>query len=50
MTSERLPRTGTAHRKCTNSIRGLVWEAYMSCVSGFPNRAYIDLNRRDSQK
>jgi hypothetical protein len=31
---ERLPRIGTTHRKCTSSIRGLAWEAYVSCWSG----------------
>jgi hypothetical protein len=34
--SERLSRTGTAHRKCTPSVRGLEWEAYMACWLGFP--------------
>jgi hypothetical protein len=33
---ERLPRMGTAHRKRTPGIRGLAWEAYVSCWSGFP--------------
>jgi hypothetical protein len=28
MTHERLPRTGTAHGKCTLGVRGLAWEAY----------------------
>jgi hypothetical protein len=36
MASERLPRTGTGHRKRTSSARGLAWEAYVSCVLGFP--------------
>jgi hypothetical protein len=36
MASERLPRTWTAHRKRTCGICGLAWEAYVSCVSGFP--------------
>jgi hypothetical protein len=36
MTHERLSHTGTAHRKRTSGIRGLAWEAYMSCWSGFP--------------
>jgi hypothetical protein len=27
---------GTARRKRTPGIRGLVWEAYVSCWSGFP--------------
>jgi hypothetical protein len=31
MTRERLPRTGTAHRKRTPNVRGLAWEAYVSC-------------------
>jgi hypothetical protein len=31
MTHERLPRTGTAHRKRTPGVHGLTWEAYMSC-------------------
>jgi hypothetical protein len=34
--SERLSRTGTAHRKCTSGVRGLEWEAYVACWSGFP--------------
>jgi hypothetical protein len=33
---ERLSRTGTTHRKRMLGIRGLVWEAYVSCWSGFP--------------
>jgi hypothetical protein len=28
---ERLPRTGTAHRMRTSGVRGLTWEAYVSC-------------------
>ncbi len=28
---ERLPRTGTARRKRTPGVRGLAWEAYVSC-------------------
>jgi hypothetical protein len=36
MASERLPRTWTAHKKCTYDIRRLTWEAYMSCVLGYP--------------
>jgi hypothetical protein len=36
MASERLPRMGTAHRKCMSGIRGLTREAYVSCVSSFP--------------
>jgi hypothetical protein len=34
--SERLSRTGTAHRKHTPGVRGLKWEAYVACWSGFP--------------
>jgi hypothetical protein len=33
---EMLPRTGTTHRKRTSGVRGLAWEAYVSCWSGFP--------------
>jgi hypothetical protein len=33
---KRLPRMWTARRKRMRGVRGLVWEAYMSCVSGFP--------------
>jgi hypothetical protein len=33
---ERLPCTGTARRKRTSDIRGLAWEVYVSCGSGFP--------------
>jgi hypothetical protein len=36
MPRERLPRTGTARRKRTPGVRGLVWEAYVSYLSGFP--------------
>jgi hypothetical protein len=31
MTHERLPRTETARRKRTVSVRGLAWEAYVMC-------------------
>jgi hypothetical protein len=48
MACERLPRTWTAHRKRTLDIRGLAWEAYVTCVSGFPCRVYIGSNHRDS--
>jgi hypothetical protein len=33
---KRLSHTGTARRKRTPGVRGLVWEAYVSCWSGFP--------------
>jgi hypothetical protein len=33
--SERLSRTGTARRKRTTGVRGLEWEAYVACWSGF---------------
>jgi hypothetical protein len=33
---ERLPRTKTARRKRTCSIRGPAQESYILCVSGFP--------------
>jgi hypothetical protein len=36
MTRERLPHTGTARRKRTSGVRGLAWEAYVMCWSGFP--------------
>jgi hypothetical protein len=45
--SERLSRTGTANRKRTSNVRGLEWEEYVACCSGFPCRVYIDLNRHD---
>jgi hypothetical protein len=32
---ERLPRMGTVHRKHMSGIRGVAWEAYVSCWSGF---------------
>jgi hypothetical protein len=38
MACERLAHTGTAHRKHTPGVRGLMWEAYVSCGSGFPMR------------
>jgi hypothetical protein len=28
---ERLPRTEITHRKHTRGVRGLAWEAYVSC-------------------
>jgi hypothetical protein len=34
--SERLSHTGTARRKRTPGMRGLEWEAYVACWSGFP--------------
>jgi hypothetical protein len=34
--SERLSRMGTTHRKCIPGVRGLEWEAYLACCSGFP--------------
>jgi hypothetical protein len=34
--SERLSHTGTARRKRTSGVRGLEWESYVSCWSGFP--------------
>jgi hypothetical protein len=36
MTRERLPRMGTTRRKCTPGVRGLTWEACVTCWSGFP--------------
>jgi hypothetical protein len=33
---ERLPCMWTAHMKHTQGVRGLAWEVYVSCVSGFP--------------
>jgi hypothetical protein len=33
---ERLPRMGTARRKRTPGVRGLAWEVYVLCWSGFP--------------
>jgi hypothetical protein len=35
MAYERLSRTGIARIKCTLGIRGLAWEACISCWSGF---------------
>jgi hypothetical protein len=49
MTSEMLPHTRTARKKRMSGVCELVWEAYVSCVSGFPCMVYIDLNHRDSQ-
>jgi hypothetical protein len=46
---ERLPRMGTARRKRTSGVRGLAQETYVSCVSSFPCRVYIDLNHRISR-
>jgi hypothetical protein len=36
MTRERLSHTETTRRKRTPGVRGLAWEAYMICWSGFP--------------
>jgi hypothetical protein len=36
MTHEKLPRTGTACRKCTPGVRRLAWKMYVSCWSKFP--------------
>jgi hypothetical protein len=46
---ERLQCTGTTHKNRMTDIRGLAWEAYMSCVSSFSCRMYINSNLRDSQ-
>jgi hypothetical protein len=35
MTRERLPCTGIDRRKRMLGVRGLVWEAYVSCWLGF---------------
>jgi hypothetical protein len=35
MAYERLSRTGTARRKRTPGVRGLEWESYVACWSGF---------------
>jgi hypothetical protein len=40
---------GLFHRKHMNDIHGLVRKIYMSCVSSFPCRVYIDSKYRDSQ-
>jgi hypothetical protein len=34
--SEMLSRMGTARRKRMSGVRGLEWEAYVACWSGFP--------------
>jgi hypothetical protein len=34
--SEWLSRTGTACKKRMPGVRGLEWEAYVACWSGFP--------------
>jgi hypothetical protein len=36
LSRKRLPRTGTICRKRTLGVRGLIWDAYVSCWSGFP--------------
>jgi hypothetical protein len=41
---ERLPRIRTVRRKPTGGVCGPAQEAYVSCVSGFPCRVYIDSN------
>jgi hypothetical protein len=35
MAYKMLSRTGTAHRNHMSGVRGLAWEAYVSCWSGF---------------
>jgi hypothetical protein len=32
---ERLSRMGSARRKCMSGMRGLAWEVYVVCWSGF---------------
>jgi hypothetical protein len=49
MVSERLSHMRTARRKRTCGVRGLAWEAYVSCVSDFPCMVYINSNHRDSR-
>jgi hypothetical protein len=46
---ERLQRMGTDRRKRTSGVRGLAWQAYVSCWSDFPCRVYIDSNYHDSR-
>jgi hypothetical protein len=36
MACERLPHTWTVRKKHTRDVRGLTWEVYVSCISGFP--------------
>jgi hypothetical protein len=36
MTRKGLSRTGTTRRKRKLGVRGLAWEACVSCCSGFP--------------
>jgi hypothetical protein len=36
MAYKRLLRTGTTRKKRTSGVRGLTWEAYVSCWSSFP--------------
>jgi hypothetical protein len=45
---ERLPHMGTTCRKRICGLHGLALEVYVSCVSYFPYRVYINLNHRDS--
>jgi hypothetical protein len=49
MACERLPRMWTVDKKSTRGVRALAWEAYVSRVSGFPCRVYINSNRCDSR-
>jgi hypothetical protein len=48
-THERLPRMGTARRKCMSGVRGLAQKMHVLCVSGFPCGVFIDSNHRDSR-
>jgi hypothetical protein len=36
MACEMLPYTWIARKKCMYGVGGLAWEAYVSCISGFP--------------
>jgi hypothetical protein len=49
MTDKMMPHTGIDRRKRTSGIRGLAWKAYVSCVSDFPCRVYINWNHSDFQ-
>jgi hypothetical protein len=40
---------GTAHEKRMYGVCGPVQEMYVSCISGFPCRMYIDSNHCDSR-
>jgi hypothetical protein len=48
-TTQKVATTRTARRKHMSGVCGLAQKVYVSCVSGFPYRVYIDSNHCDSR-